>query len=232
MLDLSLKVLVGETRADGRTDVEVALRVTEDDVTLVGQQVTATVDFGDGNPVAIPVASAVLRAELTRALPAGSYSVRARAQNFRAPTADVIDRAFTVRVGNAAQSSRVAPSLIAPILPRDVGYPGLTDWNFDTGVDLAVLESSVLLILSTFKGQQLMRPERGTNLDKLVFEQDLESVRGIAKGMIENELTAQEPRVVLEAVNATRRGRELTLEVQCRSRVSGLSFRTDTVLNV
>lgn len=61
--------------------------------------------------------------------------------------------------------------------------------------DLADIEESIRIILSTMPGERLMQPEFGCDIRKLVFEKYASSLMGELKHMIYYALLYYEPRV-------------------------------------
>ncbi|WP_343669952.1 GPW/gp25 family protein [Chitinophaga sp.] len=61
--------------------------------------------------------------------------------------------------------------------------------------DIADIEESIRIILSTIPGERLMQPEFGCDLKKLVFEKYASSLMGELKHMIYYALLYYEPRV-------------------------------------
>lgn len=64
------------------------------------------------------------------------------------------------------------------------------------------IEESVMLILSTTKGERLMRPEFGCGLSELVFAKNDMSTASLAIFYVEEALKEWEPRIELIKVDA------------------------------
>lgn len=66
----------------------------------------------------------------------------------------------------------------------------------------SLIEESILLIISTTKGERLMRPTYGCDLKRLVFAPNNTSTAGLAIFYVKQALTKWEPRIELLNVDA------------------------------
>lgn len=65
-----------------------------------------------------------------------------------------------------------------------------------------LIEESIFIILRTSKGERVMRPKFGSELRKLVFEQNNSATAGLAIYMVQEAINTWEPRVELLSVDA------------------------------
>lgn len=65
------------------------------------------------------------------------------------------------------------------------------------------IQESILIILQTPKGQRLMRPDFGCELDQLVFAPNNAATISLAKYYVTQSIDAWEPRVELQNVEVT-----------------------------
>ncbi|MGB9927641.1 MAG: GPW/gp25 family protein [Methanosarcina sp.] len=81
------------------------------------------------------------------------------------------------------------------------------------------IEESIMLILSTAKGERIMRPRFGCSLSELVFAKNDMSTASLAIFYVEEALKEWEPRIELVKVDAnpdTEEGNKLKIEVEYR----------------
>lgn len=64
------------------------------------------------------------------------------------------------------------------------------------------ISESIRTILGTTKGERLMRPEFGCEVNELVFSPNNSRTRTLISHYIENALVKWEPRIILETVDA------------------------------
>jgi len=91
------------------------------------------------------------------------------------------------------------------------------------------VRQSILLIMRTAKGERVMRPDFGADLDKLAFEPLSPATIARVQHQVREALVRFEPRIdVLNVVAAVHPTREAGLLIQVEYRVR----RTDTVFNL
>ena len=78
-------------------------------------------------------------------------------------------------------------------------------------VDDDVILSSILTILSTSRGERLMRPEFATNLYDFVFENNNESLEELLATEARTALAKFEPRIIVSDVSVLREETTITL---------------------
>lgn len=89
------------------------------------------------------------------------------------------------------------------------------------------IRQSIFVILSTSKGERLMRPDFGCNLHELVFEVNDRATQATAAFEVREALQAWEPRIDVLDVDATSagdRGEELLISVRYRVRSTDNRF--------
>ena len=69
--------------------------------------------------------------------------------------------------------------------------------------DLADIEQSLNILLSTSLGERVMVPDYGCNLDEYMFEALNNSLIGLIKHHVENAILFYEPRIIAEKVDVT-----------------------------
>jgi phage baseplate assembly protein W len=67
--------------------------------------------------------------------------------------------------------------------------------------DKEVIKKSVLNIIKTHKGSRVYDPDYGTNLHRLIHEQNIARTRNIAKTEITDAVTKYEPRAIILSVS-------------------------------
>ena len=100
--------------------------------------------------------------------------------------------------------------------------------------DAATVRQSILLLLSTRTGERLMRPEYGTDLQRLIFSPNDDTTAGLAIHYVTKAVTRWEPRAEIVQVLASRNPQrdsllDLTLEYRLRTTgaVGQLAFSLD-----
>jgi phage baseplate assembly protein W len=191
--------------AQNNTRVTIQARIVEDDTLLTGMYVNGTLNWNDGSlPIVYDAVSGTLTVEAQKGLGNGNYIVSLTAQNYKAPIPETVRVNFPVHV---VQEATIAPPphlIFGPILPRDGGFPGPDQWNFNTESDLLILESSVRMLLLTSKGERIQEPEYGTSIRRLLFEQKIAAIESAISEEITDALTKWEPRLQLQALSVVR----------------------------
>jgi phage baseplate assembly protein W len=85
---------------------------------------------------------------------------------------------------------------------------------YNTESDLLILESSVRMLLLTAKGERLMEPEYGTNLRRILFEQNINGIEAAIQEEIVSALTTWEPRLQLQTISVQRNA-DQSVTVNC-----------------
>ena len=131
------------------------------------------------------------------------------------------------------------PTLRKPALPRpDIGWPLMPVPDDDGRLGWPDIQRSVRemieVILRTAPGEQLMRPEFGAGLDRLVHQPNTLSVRARAQEAIQQNLAAYEPRIIVDAVAVDPGAdpRELEISISYRLRQTGAAARLSARVNV
>lgn len=90
----------------------------------------------------------------------------------------------------------------------------------------AAVRQAVLLLLSTFPGERVMRPGYGCELGRLVFQPNDDTTAGLAIHYVRRAVETWEPRVELLAVDANRNPEEPgRLDVSLEYRVRATRHR-------
>ncbi len=80
--------------------------------------------------------------------------------------------------------------------PVKIGEHGRFDWDTNE----KSIENSIKIILGTTRGERVMRPDFGCDLNNLVFSPNSPKTYALAKHYIEESLHKWEHRIVLEEV--------------------------------
>ncbi|MCE3201745.1 GPW/gp25 family protein [Paenibacillus sonchi] len=75
------------------------------------------------------------------------------------------------------------------------------------------IRESILLILSTARGERVMRPDFGCRLNELVFSPNTMSTATLLRSFIEEALQNWEPRIEVDDITVTPRSDQSQLEV-------------------
>lgn len=89
------------------------------------------------------------------------------------------------------------------------------------------VRQSIWIILSTARGERVMRPEFGCGIHDLVFATNNPSTRGVAEFEVREALRRFEPRIQVLNVTAVaggRHGEQLLIEVDYRIRATDSRF--------
>jgi len=229
---------INRSVAKGTVTVPIDCVVVETDGNLPYQAVSADVDWNDGSlsvhyPSTSPTASqpSPLTLNLRRNLPLGTYAVRVTAKNNRA-VPEQVTVTFMVTVSSLGLNAEPPRYVFGPILPRDEGLPNRQSWNFDTGSDLLILESSVRMLLLTAKGERIMLPDYGTNIRQIIFAPSLDSVDALVSQEITQALNLYEPRVSLQSLQINRdpNARNVNVDATFLSKVAAQPFEVNLQL--
>lgn len=203
----------------------VTISATVSDNNASVNNVEATLNWNDGTPPVVFSPARTININSTRNLAIGTYFITIAAQNFLQPTPQQTAAYFTVDV----QPEQIAPQpslfLFGPILPMDDGFPNPEQWNFNVGNDLQILKSSVKMLLITNKGERIMVPPYGTNLRRVVFEPNTDSITSLIRQEIDEALNQYEPRVSLDTFTVKRIGpRDVLVNTTFLSKINQASF--------
>jgi phage baseplate assembly protein W len=100
-----------------------------------------------------------------------------------------------------------------PVAPDASGEAALVDGSDD-------VRQAILIILQTEPGERVMRPDFGAGLRGLVFEPINTSTLARVKHCVEQALISWEPRIILDLVNVTVPGTEMSrLDIEVRYRI-------------
>lgn len=89
------------------------------------------------------------------------------------------------------------------------------------------VRQSIFIILSTAKGERVMRPDFGCGLHELVFGVNNSSTQGMAEFEVRDALLQWEPRIDVLQVNARAggsRGEQLIISIEYRVRATDSRF--------
>jgi phage baseplate assembly protein W len=193
---------------NGLARVSFNLKVVETDTTLKNRTIEGTFDFGDGSTLpqgnSLFSSGSPLTTTLTKSYKPGIYQLKFHLFNYRRPVPDSIDYVIDLNVVKDVPDEPVKGAIFGPILPKDSGAPNKLQWNLDVGTDLAVIESSVKMLLITNTGDRIMLPDYGTNLRRMIFDQDTQLVETLAREDIVLALRKWEPRANLQSLNISR----------------------------
>lgn len=210
------------------------LSAVEDDEFLTNKLVSMTVDWGDGSTVEEygPESGSISIAQIYHSYRVGVYTVQLTAVNYKEPEPDTVREVFVFTVSNSTSASPAAVigTVVGPILPRDSGFPNRQQWSFNIGSDIEVLESSVRMLLLTVKGERLMLPDYGTNLQSVLFDPAVGPVESIVVQEILSAVAAWEPRIQVDpqsiVIERSRDGRAIKMKISFVSKLSGKPFST------
>ena len=203
----------------------------EDNEFLPFQAVYALLDWNDGSAlVEYQRQTQPIHINDSKFLRNGQYNITVIGRNYATPRYDSVT--FTISLTILQNYTIPNPPfyIYGPILPRDTGHPNRNEWLFDIDSDLKILESSVKMLLKTKRGERVMQPQYGTNLQQLLFENDPKTVIGLATQEVTSSLSQWEPRVQLIALDATNNGdRSITLNLTLLSKLSQQPFQANVV---
>jgi phage baseplate assembly protein W len=121
----------------------------------------------------------------------------------------------------------------AEVLGKGWGFPvaleeaGDEQSRFVTAAYEESVRQSILIILSTAKGERVMRPDFGCGLQELVFAVNNSATQGMAEFEVHQALETWEPRIDVlrvEAVAAGERGEQLLIAIDYRVRSTDTRF--------
>lgn len=223
-VNLAFDINLGQ---DGQAAVKLAFQLVEDNENLQNKTVSAVVDWGDGQVDQFLPQNEVISQSLAHTYrQPGSYLVSVAGRNYAVEVSNVALAAIVSLVGQA--QSAVADqggSIFGPILPRDNGSPNKDQWQFNRGEDLAILESSVKMLLLTARGERVCEPDYGTSLRRAIFDSDPSTVVSTVTEDISSALARWEPRAVLQLASVRVTGSTATVDAAFLSRLSQQAFQ-------
>jgi len=217
------------------TQLPLLLVAVEDDTSLGERYVSGTIDWNDGNHVDdfsyVASFNGTLALISGQYLSPGEHNVSVYARNYRAPVPDEVTVNFKVTVVALNQDNTELRYLYGPILPKDDGYPNADQWNFNSDKDLAVLASSVKMLISTQIGERVMLPSYGTDIRALLFEPDIQGLELMIQDRLVQSLAIWEPRVAIASMDIVRnQNRSVTVNLLLVSRLTKQQFRASTTI--
>lgn len=199
-------VSIAQTLTQGAL-YDVLLTGVEDDVGLGSRYVGGAVNWNDGGSLSEfsyqLSSSGTLPITSSRILAPGEHNVSVYVRNYRSPAYEEVNVNFKVTVYVSANTDSLK-YLSGPILPKDAGYPNAKQWNFNLDTNLAVLASSVKMLLETQVGERIMLPEYGTDVRALLFEPEINGIEALIQERVTQALTRWEPRVSVVSVSVAR----------------------------
>ena len=220
----SQTIIAVSAAAGGLARIDAIIR---EDAPLPHDYVSGTLHWNDGSAPVVyngTYAGTLAISEYKNLVP-GTYVARLEAHNYKTPIWDEVSVNFGFTVKLNASLSAKPPLLYGPILPKDAGYPNANQWDWNTGVDLEVLSSSVKMLMLTSKGERVMQPEYGTNIRATLFELKTSGVESVVQNDISEALSRWEPRVAIQKLSVSWiSDREVVVTAVLISRLNQLSF--------
>lgn len=115
------------------------------------------------------------------------------------------------------------PPVVVPMLGRGFAFPVRRDGDGRAHLAMsegdACVREAIEIILSTYKGERVMRPEFGCDLDRLLFAPNDESSRAAAEFEVRDALGNWEPRIDILGIAAKaggERGEVMLIEIRYR----------------
>ena len=87
--------------------------------------------------------------------------------------------------------------------------------------DADLILQSILQILSTTRGERIMRPEFGSNIHKFIFANNTDFLASLIAAEAESAISRFEPRVAIREIRAERRETEVILTVEYIIKATG-----------
>src|ERR1051326_7107478 len=180
---LPIKPVERSVRGSNRgANVDITATIIEDDAGLPFRNVSGYIDWNDGDRPDTFNGPSPQTIHVARLLAPGRYVISLAAANYRSPTHDSARINFAVTVERELAAADPPKLIFGPILPREAGAPGTSQWRFDIASDLLILESSVKMLLLTARGERVMEPDYGTDLRHILFETSSgDSVEALAR---------------------------------------------------
>jgi len=229
-VDLSQNPPADQTLTAGGAGVSFAIqaKITETDTMLPFQFLSGTVDWRDGSPPTVLSGNGTITVDLQHTYQPGQYVVSVYAHDYASPAPSEAQVNFLVSVEASTLIAQPSRFVYGPILPRDSGFPGPQDWLFNSSSDIFILESSVRMLLSTTKGERIMEPDYGTQIVRILFETNAQSIEPLIQQEIVEAIARWEPRVELQSLVIERdpNNRSVTVTPTFLSKLSQRGFQT------
>lgn len=211
------------------TPVTVTVSGTETDTSLTPIYLNGTIDWNDGNGVSVfsntAYSNGTLAMSAQRYLSPGYHSIGVYIKNYRSPVNDQVQVNLSVTVIDRKSGVNTVPYLYGPILPKDSGFPNAQQWEFNVDTDLAVLVSSVKMLLETKVGERVMQPGYGTDVHSVLFDPSVPGIELLIQEKLVQALNAWEPRVSLISLSVSRgTDRSISVTVLLESRQTRQQF--------
>lgn len=219
--------------ASGTARARLEFVIAEDDETLVNKFVEGSLRWGDSSaPIVFEPVKSQNHQVLSTTFVPGLYVARIAAKNFRevdpehpnAPDRQL--RVVTFNVTGPAVPVESRGAVFGPILPDEDRHPNPSQWNFDVGKDLAILMSSLQMLLMTKRGERVMEPDYGTSLQVLLFEPMTAELQTRVNEEIATAVAKWEPRVNFDGANIARRdARSMQVVAGFTSKLNNQTFQ-------
>jgi phage baseplate assembly protein W len=168
--------------------------------------------------------------EVRHLYPGGIFVATASFTDFSSPTPNTAAASIMVNVSFSSLATSAAPVVFGPILPADQGFPNKNQWDFNFGQDLAVLVSSIKMLLNTEPGERIALPEYGCALRRKIFDQinDASTASDI-QGDIQTAISNWEPRVGINNINVALNpsARSITVQLSLYSKLDQRNFQME-----
>jgi phage baseplate assembly protein W len=183
--------------------VTVSVTLTETDPALT--YLAGTIDWGDGTTTAIPrslkVSNEYSSSYTHTYVNKGFYVIKVSGRNYKSPQPQTDLNIIYLDVGAAPIITVNRGFLRGPVLPDN---SSVGDWVLNGGSDVQVIISDLRNLLLTQKGERLMNPDFGTQINKLVFEPDTSVLEAQVQQEVTQAIAKFEPRVNILSVSTER----------------------------
>lgn len=183
--------------------VTVSVTLTETDPALT--YLAGTIDWGDGTTTAIPrslkVSNEYSSSYTHTYVNKGFYVIKVLGRNYKSPQPQTDLNIIYLDVGAAPIITVNRGFLRGPVLPDN---SSVGDWVLNGGSDVQVIISDLRNLLLTQKGERLMNPDFGTQINKLVFEPDTSVLEAQVQQEVTQAIAKFEPRVNILSISTER----------------------------
>lgn len=198
--------------------VAVLVTLTELDTSLYF--LSGEIDWGDGNTTTIPKATKgahIVSGTYSHTYEyRGFYIIKVTGRNYRTPQYATDTAVIYLDMGTAPVVSENRGYIRGPILPDDTT---VGRWVLNLGSDMRVIESDLMCLLMTRKGERLMNPDFGTNVHRLVFELDTSVLEAQVQQEISSAISKFEPRVKMVSLSVDRQPNQRNITVNLQAQV-------------
>lgn len=97
-----------------------------------------------------------------------------------------------------------------------------------SATDNELVQASIAQLLMTQRGERVMRPDTGSAIYSLLFENDSELLDELIRTEVLNTIGRYEPRVIITSVDIKRNGEEIQVDIQYALRSTGEPGRVET----